>query len=239
MAHKNKPLLSVIIPALNEAGAIGTVISDTLSEFERFGIPGEIIVVNDGSTDDTEKIAKGFAEKNGQVRLLNHSRPEGIGKSFMDGSLVAEGEYITMLPGDNENIPGETLKLMKYAGENDAIVPFVENPEVRGAYRQMVSWLFMMITNLSFLSGFNYTNGTNIYRTSAFRNIRVKSRGFFYQTEILVRLQETGAVIIQVPYRISERTSGQNKAITLKSLYSVTGDYMKLMRDIWLGSPGS
>jgi len=221
--------ISVVVPALNEEESIGAVISDTLDCFERLFLNGEIIVVNDGSTDRTRLITAKYSETDNRVKLINHLTPHGIGASFMEGSARAAGEYVTMLPGDHENIPEETLKLMKHMAGCDALVPYVENPEIRGVFRQFVSRLFTLVVNVTFLTRFRYTNGTNIYRADILNNLRIRSRGFFYQTEILVKLHMNGATIRQLPYRISERNAGDNKAISFKSLKAVSNDFLYLL----------
>lgn len=221
--------ISVIVPALNEEESIGAVISDTLDCFKRLSLNGEIIVVNDGSTDRTRVVTERYSEKDSRVKLINHRTPHGIGASFMGGCAKAIGECVTMLPGDHENIPEETLKLMKHMAGCDALVPYVENPGIRGMFRQFVSRLFTLIVNVAFLTRFRYTNGTNIYRSDILKNLEIRSKGFFYQTEILVKLHMNGVKIRQLPYRISERNAGDNKAISFKSLRSVSGDFLYLL----------
>lgn len=223
------PLISVVVPALNEEDSIGAVISDTLECFDRLGLDGEMIVVNDGSRDRTRDITESFMRRDSRVTLIHHHDPHGIGASFMEGCSRAKGEFVTMLPGDHENIPEETLKLLHDRDDCEAIVPYVQNPEQRSWFRRSVSRLFTLIVNMAFLTRFKYTNGTNIYRSDLLRNLEIRSNGFFYQTEILVKILMNGARIRHLPYRISERKSGDNKAISLKSLMSVSGDFVSLL----------
>jgi phenylacetate-CoA ligase len=223
------PLLSVIIPALNEENSIAFVLKDTLQAFRNLSVKGEIVVVNDGSCDGTQNIVQSFVKENRNVKLIRHDKPMGIGKAFWDGVLQSKGEYVTMLPGDNENIPEETIQYISLAKENDVIVPFVENAYVRPLFRRIISKLFTAIVNNTFGTSFQYTNGTNIYKSSNLTAISLMSKGFFYQTEILIKLALSGASFIEVPYLLSTKKPNKTKAISLKSFCRVIIDYIGLV----------
>lgn len=223
------PKISVIIPALNEEAAIGLVLKDTQAALTAFGLHGEIIVVNDGSTDKTRQIVEAYLANNANIKLINHRNPKGIGASFWDGVWVASGEYITMLPGDNENLAAETIKLISLAGEYDMVIPYVKNTNTRPLHRRLLSKLFTLCVNVTFRTRFIYTNGTNIFRRTMLVNISPISDGFFYQTEILVKMVKSGASHVQVPYLLSTRKSGQNKAISIHSFIAVAKEYLALL----------
>jgi glycosyltransferase involved in cell wall biosynthesis len=233
-----KPYVTVIVPALNEEKSLGMVIANTLKSFDQLSLKGEVIVVNDGSRDNTRSIAEAFAARDNRVRLINHHKPHGIGASFIEGCNRARGDYVTMLPGDNENIPAETLKLIHTTKNYKVIAPYVANPAIRGLFRRSASRIFTLIVNLAFLNRFRYTNGTNIYRKDLFRTLSIKSRGFFYQTEILVKLHMQGVKIHQMPYRISERKFGDNKALCFNSLVKVLNDFLSLLAFKYLDIKG-
>ena len=90
--------VSVIMPALNEAKNVGAAIADTLQAMDDYAIEGEIIVVNDGSTDETEARVRDAMDADPRVRLTNHPAPKGIGASFWEGVAAMRGDIVTMLP---------------------------------------------------------------------------------------------------------------------------------------------
>ena len=113
------------MPALNEEKNILPALEDTLSAFEEFGIDGEILVVNDGSTDSTPSVVERKIQENPRkIRILNHSAPQGIGASFRDGVDEAHGNIVCMLPGDNENDPREILRYVTLLDNVDIVIPF-------------------------------------------------------------------------------------------------------------------
>ncbi|MBF0472981.1 MAG: glycosyltransferase family 2 protein [Nitrospirae bacterium] len=235
MANKTISI-SIIIPALNEQDDINDVITKTLKAFSDFNINGEIIVINDGSTDKTkERVTEAMADDE-RVRLINHERPQGIGASFWDGVDNAMGDTVCMLPGDNEINPLETLRYFMLLEHVDIVIPFVYNKEVRSLFRNGLSYLYRFIVNTSFLVNFNYTNGTIIYRKSILNELAHRSNGFFFQTDILIRSVKKGYLFAEVPYRLYNRGSGSSKAVSFPSLVQVIKGYLRLLKEIYSDS---
>lgn len=231
----DKPYVSIIMPALNEENNIRDAVLSTLNSLDALKINGEVVVVNDGSSDKTPDIVRALSSDNqGRVSLVNHNTPQGIGASFWDGLDNAKGEIAFMLPGDNENNPSETLRYLKLMEDVDIVIPFVFNKKVRSFARNILSRLYTFIINTSFGLSLNYTNGTVIYRKAILTDLPYRSKGFFYQADILIRLIKRGYLFAEVPYSLSERKSGKSKALTLKSLLKITRGYFNLLKDIYL-----
>jgi glycosyltransferase involved in cell wall biosynthesis len=98
------------MPALNEEDNVISAIQRTLDAFDQCGINGEVLVVNDGSTDNTGNLVEEKAAREKRVRMIAHEMPQGIGASFWDGVHEARGDIVTMFPGDDENEPLEPLR---------------------------------------------------------------------------------------------------------------------------------
>lgn len=233
---KDQMGVSIIMPSLNEERNVLSAITDTLKAFEDFEIKGEIIVVNDGSTDQTESVVKKAMAGDNRIRLINHDTPRGIGASFWDGVRNAKGEVVTMFPGDNENDPWETLQYYRLLEHVDIIIPFVFNRQVRSLFRNALSYAYRFIINTTFMVNFNYTNGTILYRKSVLDELKVTSTGFFFQTDILIRSVKRGYLFAEVPYRLNMRSSGKSKAVSFPSLMKVISGYLRLVRDVYFSN---
>ena len=225
--------VSVVMPAFNEKETISDAIISVLQAFDDLEISGELIVVDDGSTDETCTLASRFAEVEERVRLISQGSNRGIGNAFWTGVDESVGEFVTMLPGDNENEPGETLQYVNLLNHIDMVVPFVFNKEVRSLFRNALSYTYRFIINTTFLVHFNYTNGTVIYRRTVLDAVEVRNDGFFFQTDILIRAAKAGFLFAEVPYRLSVRRSGKAKAISFPSFRQVIKGYFRLVRDLY------
>ncbi len=199
------------MPALNEEKNITDAIGNTLKAFQDYDIDGEIIVINDGSTDNTRGLIEEIAKNDSRISLINHDMPQGIGASFWNGVDQAKGDFLLMQPGDNEGDPWEILQYCKLLEYVDIVVPFVFNKEVRSLFRNALSFIYRFIINSTFLVYFNYTNGAIIYRISIFNDITSRSTGFFFQTDILIRTVKKGYLFAEVPYKLGKRSAGISK----------------------------
>jgi len=229
------PLLTIVMPALNEENNIRAAIDNTLNAFKDFSIDGELIVIDDGSTDATPVIIEDLISKHLNIHVIRHETPQGIGASFWDGVDHAKGNFLCMLPGDNENNPWEIMRYIRLLEHVDIVIPFVFNKEKRSLFRNLLSFTYRFIINSTFLVNFNYTNGTVMYRKSILMDLQYRSHGFFFQTDILVRIVKKGYLFSEVPYQLGVRNDGVSKAVTFPSLIQVINGYVMLVKDIYYG----
>jgi len=226
-------MVSSIITALNEESSIAPTIRNCLQAIEDYHLTGEIIVINDGSTDGTRCQVENIQKVDSRVKLINHRTPRGVGDSFWEGLKHAKGNAVFCLPGDNENDPWEILRYYSLLEHVDIVVPFIYNPKIRPWYRNLLSHLYRLIVNLTFMVNFNYTNGTVLYRKSLLDSIEHHSRGFFFQTDILIRCVKKTYLFAEVPYRLGVRKKSVSKALTFPSLLDVIKGYLELINDLF------
>ncbi len=236
--------VSVVIPALNEEHSLEKAVNEVLKVGRKYEFDMEIIIVNDCSTDRTLQIADRLSIEMDWVHVIHNPFNMGIGGSFLNGAKMATKESVVMIPGDAENDPEQILRYAKVMDMVDIIVPFVSNMEVRSKARRVVSSFFRFIVNMSFGTSLNYTNGTVLYKRYVLNDISCKTRGFFYQTELLIRAIRQGYLYCEMPVALDTRHGGISRALTLKNLADVCRAYLCLIFDIHirrqegpLGSP--
>ena len=222
--------LSVIMPALNEEKNVALAVRNTLNAFDDFSIDGEVIIVNDGSTDKTLEVVNKLKNELDRILVISHDTPLGIGTAFWEGVECSTKDIVTMIPGDNENDPWETLRYIKLLDHVDIVIPFSYNRGVRSIWRNMLSYTYRFIINTSFQVNFNYTNGTVLYQRSILQDLEHRSAGFFFQTDILIRSVKKGYLFAEVPYRLGLRGSGTSTAISFPSLVHVITGYLRLLK---------
>lgn len=103
----NKPIISVIIPTYNRAHLIGRAIRSVLNQtFSHY----ELIVVDDGSTDNTEEVVKSFRDS--RISFIRHERNRGVSAARNTGINAAQGEYIAFNDSDDEWLPTKLERQM-------------------------------------------------------------------------------------------------------------------------------
>lgn len=108
------PLISVIIPVYNEAKTIGQI----LEKINAVDIDKEVIVVDDGSTDGTDRILREIRYNN--LKVIHHTSNRGKGAAFLTGLANATGELVIVQDADLEYDPRDYLKLMDCMKKNNA-----------------------------------------------------------------------------------------------------------------------
>ncbi len=234
--------LTVIMPALNEEESISRVLDDTIAAFKSYDIDGEIIVVNDGSQDKTFEMAENHVMRYpDKISIISHDVPKGIGASFWDGVGRAKGSVVCIIPADNEISPGEIFRYYSLIEHVDMVIPFVFNREVRSPCRNIFSSVYHFMINLVFAVNVHYVNGAVLYRKTGLEELEHRSKGFFFQADILIRLIKRGYLFAEVPYRLGKRECGVSKSISFCTLMQVLRDYARLTADIYFkkgkGSP--
>ena len=220
--------LSVIMPALNEEKNIEKAVTDTINALKKHAINGEIIIVNDGSTDNTANIAQELSQKFDNIKIITHKFPQGIGSSVWEGFNSSQKDIVVMFPADNENDPDDALRFFDLMDNVDILVPFIHNIEVRDKTRRLISAIYNFIINMTFGIKLNYHNGTTLYRRAILNDIELSNFGFFYQAEMLIKLIRKGYLFAEVPNYLGQRANGKSKALTGKSFMQTAGGYLNL-----------
>jgi glycosyltransferase involved in cell wall biosynthesis len=115
-------MISVTIPICNEEGNLPDLYERTRSALAGLGKPWELIFINDGSTDTSENILDGIAEKDPQVRVVHFRRNFGQTAAMMAGFDFAKGDIIVPMDGDLQNDPGDIPLLLAKLDEGFDVV---------------------------------------------------------------------------------------------------------------------
>lgn len=215
------PSFSVIVPALNEEENLRPAVEAILREVGPLATFLEVLVFDDASTDRTGQIADQLAAEDARVRAFHNPRRLNIGGIYKAGIKAAGGEHVFLIPGDNEIRVDEVARGLKYLDQADLIIFYVTNVGVRPWLRRCLSRFYAWLVNRLFGTDFSYTNGTNVFRTAVVRQIPIRTDGFSYQTEAVVKAVRSGVDFIEVGIEIKARAFGTSKAISWRNLRNV------------------
>lgn len=229
--------ISIMVPSLNEEENIEDTINEIKSGLKGLVKDYEIIIFNDGSTDNTGKIAERLAKKNKNITVIHNEVPQGMGYCYREGLKKAKYKYYMYIPGDNQ-FPSKALrKMLIQTGKTDIVIPFVTNMHIRPITRQLLSATFTQLINILFNLKVSYYNGTVIHKRKLLLSALPKTHGHAYQAEILVRLIKRGATFTEVGYNMVERSAGATSAFKMRNVKSVLTAVISLFWELQL-NPG-
>jgi len=221
-----KKILSVIIPAYNEAKTVKTVLEKVCSVSLVGGFTVEIVVVNDASTDSTEAEVQSFIESNPEASVQLHSKTvnQGKGSAIRTGIELATGELIIVQDADLEYDPEEFNILLDPILKGYADVVYGSRFVGGKAHRILFFWHTIgnkiltafsnMLTNLN-LS--DMETCYKLFRSDIVKKISLHENRFGFEPEITAKISKVpGIRIYEVGISYYGRTYAEGKKINWK-----------------------
>ena len=147
------PSVAVIVLAFNEEENLPFMLQESI-DFLQARVPEwEIVIVDDGSSDNTRVVAQTFADADDRVRVFSHSTNRGMGAGMKTGIAAATADYFTIIAGDGQHPTPELEVLLPGLAEADIVTTYHSNQ--REAVRRVLSFGFRRA--MQWACGINFT----------------------------------------------------------------------------------
>lgn len=235
--------LSIIIPAYNEENRIKNtllIIKDYISNND---INAEIIIVNDGSKDETKAIVESFINKNINVRLINLTKNQGKGSAVKVGVESSKGRYILFADADNSTPIEEYSKLVSNIQSKNANIAIgsrylsQSNVKIKQPYyRVLIGRIGNFLIRLFLIDGIKDTQcGFKLFENTVAKEVfsfqKVKRFGF--DMEAILVAENLGYKIIEVP--VSWFNSAESRFRPIKDTLITLKDLIYIKLNLWSG----
>jgi glycosyltransferase involved in cell wall biosynthesis len=206
------PSVTILVAAYNEAPVIGDVVREALQ-----AVPsGEVLVVDDGSTDGTDRTAAAAG-----ARVLRLAANGGKGSAVRQGLVEARGSVIVLMDGDGQDHPADIPRLLEALRPDvDLVVGsrFIGRFEP-GAITRVNHWgnrFLTAVLNLLFSTALTDTQaGFKAFRAETLRRVRLRAHRFDIEVDLLLGVLRAGGRVVEVPVRRAARQHGQSRLNSL------------------------
>jgi glycosyltransferase involved in cell wall biosynthesis len=224
--------VSVVIPVFNEELTIGDIVARTRSTLEQFKLPYEVLVIDDGSVDRSAEISQAS-----EAHVLREAH-QGKGHALRLGFERAKGDVIVTLDSDGSHQPEEIPLILRCMMENkvdfvigsrffDTDVNNAKIPDLNRIGNRMFSDLIRLLTGVKISDS---QSGFRAIRSSVIKKMRLNSRGYEVESEMLVKALKMGVRVAEIPVSFEQRTVGKSRLDPLKDgtkiLYSIITSYL-------------
>lgn len=221
--------ISVVVPVYNESTHIEEYLEEMISGLKKLDQSFEVIISENGSTDDTKKIAKKLTQKYKELKLIS-SRDANYGQAVKKGFEKATGNYLVLFDLDYHDITF-LKKSLKLLNKHDIVVGsknLKNSRDQRSLLRKLGSQCFTFILRSLFGYQLHDTHGIKVLRHKKVKEL-IKSTIFtreIFDTELLLRAQNAGLKLAELPVKVKEKRKSRSSILTrtIKTL----PDIMKL-----------
>lgn len=205
-------MLSILMPAYNEANSIADNVCETVETMHALGVDFEIVVIDDGSFDGTHAAAsnvlKTWPER---VRVVRCARNEGKGNALICGAFYSKGDYVAFLDADMDLHPEQLARFLEImeTRKADAVIgskfhpdSSVEYPRLRRVYSLMY---YVLVRTLFGLPVRDTQTGIKLFKRPVLEHVlpRILVKRFAFDLELLANIHYFGYRIVEAPVTVN------------------------------------
>jgi glycosyltransferase involved in cell wall biosynthesis len=212
---------SVVIPALNESENIPDLFSELEATFEKYGLNGEVIFVDDGSTDDSAEVALREGSRLKRFKLESHKRNLGKTEALVTGTRAAATDWIVLFDADLQHSPEEIPRLLEATADYDIVC----GRKVGKYDKRLVSGIYNWLSRIAFHVPARDLNSIKIFRKEVLQDIQLRHD---WHRFFVVLAHARGYKVGEIDVELYPRRAGETKyggsgrvAIGLLDLVSV------------------
>lgn len=224
--------ISVVFPCFNEEGNIRRTVERTVEVLNTTDIDWEIIIVDDGSGDQTAVISDELARQNGRVRVLHHETNRGYGAALRSGFAAASKQLVFFMDSDGQFD----------IGEMPALLPLMETFDIVSCYRidrrdpltrKVNAWCWtQLVCHVFGMRIRDIDCAFKLCKKEMLGRLQMTSTGALISAELLARAIKKGYCVVQRPVHHYPRTAGTQTGAQLRVIVRAFKELLLLGRDI-------
>ena len=221
--------LSFFCPAYYDGENVTHVVNKAVSLFPQLCEDYEIIVIDDGSPDNTGEVLDKLAATHDKVKVIHHPGNLGYAEALKTGFKNANKfDFILFTDGDNQYDVEYFKCMVDYMEDHDAVITY-RTKNGNNFIRQIISWIFNRVLNIMFREPFkDLSSALRLVRKSAIKSIELRSTSIFLPVEVILRLHKKGFKIKEIPIETKRRLYGRSTSLLPRNFISAILDMIRL-----------
>ena len=226
--------ITVSIPAYNDATTIERLIDDSIESVAHITNDFEILVIDDGSRDDTPNILRRVAATKPCVRVLTHQVNQGFGATIGKAYSLPTSQWVYFIPGDAQ-IPAQSLAdLWPLAHEFDLLLA-LRSQRQDPPRRKVVSWCYNLLVSLVAERRVRDVNSAGLLRRQALDGIVLTAKSGFVHAELLLELIRHGKKFTEIDIQHRPRLAGEGSGNKIRVILSTAFELARYACRKWTG----
>ena len=228
--------ISVFFPCYNEQGNVARTTEQALVVLKKLNADYEVIIVNDGSKDETGRIADEIVRRESRVKVVHHPTNRGYGAALQSGFRAATKELVFYTDGDGQFDMNEMPALLPLIKQYDIVSCYRINRQ-DNLIRKINAWCWTKLVCLLFKMKIRDIDcAFKLYKREIFDNIKMTSTGALIDTEVLARAIRRGYTVTQKGVHHYPRTAGAQTGANLKVIFRAFRELFRLYDQIRKGN---
>jgi glycosyltransferase involved in cell wall biosynthesis len=221
--------LSVFYPAYNDEGSIRPLVEKTLNLLPSLTDDFEIIVVNDGSRDNTAAILDEMARTLPNVRVIHHPNNRGYGGALRSGILTAAKDWVFYTDGDAQYDVNELCDLVALVRDDMDVVNGYKLKRSDNRRRIILGGIYKRLSRLLFSLPIRDVDcDFRLMRRAVVQSIDLRSTSGVVCTELIYKLAQSGARFVEMPVHHYPRLHGESQFFNWRSVAKTARDFFAL-----------
>lgn len=226
--------VSAFFPCYNDEATIAAVVRSAAAVLDEAELDGELIVVNDGSSDGSERVLKELTELEPRLRVVTHERNRGYGGALLSGFAAATKRWVFYTDGDGQFDPGELAQLLERAAPDVDVVQGYKLGRADGVVRRVIGRMYHGFVSFAFGLKIRDTDcDFRLVRRSMLDRVRLEHTTGVICVELVRKLQDAGARFVEVPVHHYPRQHGRSQFFNLpnvaRTLLALVGLWFELV----------
>jgi glycosyltransferase involved in cell wall biosynthesis len=227
------PSISIAMPAYNEEANIEPQVQAVMQTFLPLTPDFEVIVVNDGSRDQTGSKVRALMARYPNVRLVEHSKNLGSGAAVYSSFIAATKEWVFLTDADRQFDVSEVRRFLPHIERADLILGY-RAPRRDPFHRRLNGWGWSALTTLLFgYTARDVDCAFKLFKREILAHISIQVRGATFSAEFLVRAKRAGYTSVEVPVSHLPRRAGKQTGARLDVVARAFRELVQVRVALW------